>query len=102
MMEINTFYFDFIIVGAGSAGCVLANELSADQSCKVLLLEAGPIDKGLFIEMPAGVYRVFRESSINWNYFTAKEEALFERLIYTPRGRVLGGSSSINSMVYMR
>ena len=94
--------FDFIIVGAGSAGCVLANELSTDASCEVLLLEAGPMDTSLFIHMPAGVYRVFRETSLNWNYFTASEKALNERAIYTPRGRVVGGSSSINSMVYMR
>jgi len=94
--------FDFIILGAGSAGCVLANELSADSSCRVLLLEAGPLDKNLFIHMPAGVYRVFRERSLNWNYFSANENALHERSIFTPRGRVVGGSSSINSMVYMR
>ncbi len=94
--------FDFIIVGAGSAGCVLANELSSDPSCKVLLIEAGPMDKNLFIQMPAGVYRVFRDKSINWNYFTAKENWLNQRSIYTPRGRVVGGSSSINSMIYMR
>ena len=59
--------FDFIILGAGSAGCVLANELSADSSCRVLLLEAGPLDKKLFIHMPAGVYRVLRERWLNWN-----------------------------------
>ena len=94
--------FDYIIVGAGSAGCVLANELSADSSCEVLLLEAGPIDKGFFIHMPAGVYRVFRDNSLNWNYFTDSEKALNGREIYTPLGRVVGGSSSINSMVYMR
>ncbi len=94
--------FDFIIVGAGSAGCVLANELSADPYCKVLLLEAGPMDNSLFIHMPAGVYRVFRDRSLNWNYFTAREKSLNGRAIYTPRGKVVGGSSSINSMVYMR
>ena len=99
---IKKFEFDFIILGAGSAGCVLANELSADSSCRVLLLEAGPLDKSLFIHMPAGVYRVFRERSLNWNYFSANENALHERSIFTPRGRVVGGSSSINSMVYMR
>ena len=94
--------FDYIIVGAGSAGCVLANELSADSSCKVLILEAGPMDKSFFIHMPAGVYRVFRDNSLNWNYFTDSEKALNGREIYTPLGRVVGGSSSINSMVYMR
>lgn len=94
--------YDFIIIGAGSAGCVLANELSADASCKVLILEAGPMDRSLFIHMPAGVYRVFRDPALNWNYFTANEDGLCRRSIYTPRGRVVGGSSSINSMVYMR
>jgi len=94
--------YDFIIIGAGSAGCVLANELSADASCKVLILEAGPMDRSLFIHMPAGVYRVFRDPALNWNYFTANEDGLCDRTIYTPRGRVVGGSSSINSMVYMR
>ncbi len=94
--------FDFIIIGAGSAGCVLANELSADATCKVLILEAGPMDRNLFIHMPAGVYRVFRDPALNWNYFTSNEDGLCGRSIYTPRGRVVGGSSSINSMVYMR
>jgi len=93
---------DFIIIGAGSAGCVLANELSADKSCTVLLLEAGPMDRSLFIHIPAGVYRVFRDPALNWNYFTAEEDGLCGRSISTPRGRVVGGSSSINSMVYMR
>jgi choline dehydrogenase len=93
---------DYIIIGAGSAGCVLANELSSDPSCEVLLLEAGPMDRNLFIHIPAGVYRVFRDPNINWNYSTADEEWLSARSIFTPRGRVIGGSSSINSMVYMR
>jgi len=95
-------HVDYIIIGAGSAGCVLAHELSADASCKVLVLEAGPMDRSLFIHMPAGVYRVFRDPVFNWNYFTTSEEELCGRSIYTPRGRVVGGSSSINSMVYMR
>ena len=93
---------DFIIIGAGSAGCVLANELSADASSRVLILEAGPMDRSLFIHMPAGVYRVFRDPALNWNYFTSSEDGLCGRSVYTPRGRVVGGSSSINSMVYMR
>ncbi|MBT4952664.1 MAG: hypothetical protein HOK44_03315 [Rhodobacteraceae bacterium] len=59
--------FDFIILRAGSVGCVLANELSADPTCLVLLFEAGPLDKKLFIHMPAGVYRVLRERWLNWN-----------------------------------
>ena len=102
MMVKNCLEADYIIVGAGSAGCVLANALSEDPTLKVILIEAGPADKRWFIHMPAGVYRAFRDNSINWNYISTEEKNLFGRLISTPRGRVLGGSSSINSMVYMR
>jgi len=68
--------YDFIIIEAGSAGCVLANELSADASCKVLILEARPLDRSLFIHMPVSVYRVFRGPGLNWNYFTENEDGL--------------------------
>ncbi len=94
--------FDFIIVGAGSAGCVLANELSQDPNNSVLIIEAGPADNKLLIHMPGGVYSVYKDPSINWNYESEPEPALANRRIPLPRGRVLGGSSSINSMVYMR
>ncbi len=94
--------YDYVIVGAGSAGCVLANKLSADGRNKVLVLEAGPMDRSLFIHVPAGVYKVFKDPSINWNYQTEQEPELFDRTVGMPRGRVVGGSSSINSMVYMR
>ncbi len=94
--------YDYVIVGAGSAGCVLANKLSADGRNKVLLLEAGPMDHSLFIHVPAGVYKVFKDPSINWNYETEAEPELLDRVVNMPRGRVVGGSSSINSMVYMR
>ncbi|MFL2798975.1 MAG: GMC family oxidoreductase, partial [Paracoccaceae bacterium] len=101
-MNTESLEFDYIIVGAGSAGCVLANGLSADPSCRVLLLEAGIPDKNVFLKIPAGVYRVFRDPKFNWNYYTEPEKSLNNRTIFTPRGKVLGGSSSINSMVYMR
>ena len=94
--------YDYIIVGAGSAGCVLANKLSADGKHSVLLLEAGPPDRNLMIHIPAGVYSVYRDPSINWNYRTEAEPELLGRQIDQPRGKVVGGSSSINSMVYMR
>lgn len=94
--------FDYIIVGAGSAGCVLANRLSADPDCRVLLLEAGPRDWNPFIHMPAGLARLVSFKSINWNYATEPEPNLNNRRLYWPRGRVLGGSSSINAMCYIR
>ena len=94
--------YDYIIVGAGSAGCVLASKLSESGEFDVLLLEAGPVDRNLMIHIPAGVYSAYRNPKINWNYSTFTEPNLNNRSIWTPRGKVLGGSSSINSMVYMR
>ena len=94
--------YDYIIVGAGSAGCVLANRLSADPSIKVLLLEAGPRDWNPFIHMPAGLAKLVNFKSLNWNYETEPEPALNNRKLYWPRGKVLGGSSSINAMCYSR
>lgn len=94
--------FDYIVIGAGSAGCVLAEKLSRDGCHDVLLLEAGPRDKNLMIHIPAGVYEAYRNPRINWNYNSASEQGLKDRSVWTPRGKVLGGSSSINSMVYMR
>jgi choline dehydrogenase len=93
--------YDYIIVGAGSAGCVLADRLSADPDCKVLLLEAGGGDDSLFIRMPAGVGRL-TDSKFNWNYRTLPQAAMKGRRLYWPRGKTLGGSSSINAMVYIR
>lgn len=94
--------YDYIIIGAGSAGCVLANKLSADPGIRVLVLEAGPMDHNLMIHLPAGVYRAYRNPKYNWNYDTEQEPELNDREVFTPRGKVVGGSSSINSMVYMR
>ncbi len=94
--------YDYIIVGAGSAGCVLANRLSADPDVRVLLLEAGPRDWNPFIHMPAGLAKLVNFKSLNWNYHTEPEPELNNRRLYWPRGRVLGGSSSINAMCYTR
>ncbi|MEM7256088.1 MAG: choline dehydrogenase [Pseudomonadota bacterium] len=94
--------YDYIILGAGSAGCVLANRLTEGTDHQVLIIEAGPVDRNLLIHIPAGVYRVYKDPSINWNYRSEKESGCDNRQIELPRGKVLGGSSSINSMVYMR
>ena len=96
------FEYDTIILGAGSAGCVLANRLSENSDKTILVLEAGPMDRNLLIHIPAGVYRVFKDPSINWNYSSTPQPACNNRKIELPRGKVVGGSSSINSMVYMR
>ena len=92
--------YDYIIVGAGSAGCVLANRLSENN--QVLLLEAGGADTSPFIHMPAGVVRLLASRTENWAFDTVAEPALNNRRLYWPRGKVLGGSSSINGMVYIR
>ena len=94
--------FDYIIVGAGSAGCVLANRLTEDARCRVLLLEAGPRDTDRWIHVPLGYGRLFARTDINWAYQSEPEAALNGRRIFTPRGKVLGGSSSINGLVYIR
>ena len=94
--------FDYIIIGAGSAGCVLAYRLSADPGCRVLLLEAGPPDSHPFIHMPAGLAKLVNRKGVNWDYDTAPEPNLDGRTLWWPRGKVLGGSSSINAMCYVR
>ena len=94
--------YDYIILGAGSAGCVLANRLSESGEHSVLIVEAGPMDKKLLIHIPAGVHSVYKDPSINWNYESEVEAGLEQRNIELPRGKVVGGSSSINAMVYMR
>ncbi len=94
--------YDYLIIGAGSAGCVLANRLSEDPAVKVLLLEAGPRDWHPFIHMPAGLAKLVGQKGVNWNYETAPEAQLNGRRLWWPRGKVLGGSSSINAMCYIR
>ncbi|WP_162652833.1 choline dehydrogenase [Lentilitoribacter sp. Alg239-R112] len=94
--------FDFIIIGAGSAGCVLANRLSENGKYKVLMLEAGGSDLNFWIWMPIGYGKTFYRRSVNWMYETEPDAALNGRVSYWPRGKVMGGSSSINAMVYIR
>ena len=81
---------------------MLANKLGVDTSKSILVLEAGPMDYDLLIHVPAGVYKAWRNPKLNWNYETNDEPAMDDRNIFIPRGKVVGGSSSINSMVYMR
>ena len=97
-----TVEFDYVIVGAGSAGCVLANRLSADGRNSVLLLEAGPKDSNLWIHVPLGYAKLFKDKSVNWMYQTEPEPGLGGRQVFQPRGKVLGGSSSINGLLYVR
>ena len=93
---------DYVIVGGGTAGCVLANRLSADGTTRVVLLEAGPEDRSRWIRMPAGVVKLFAHPALVWPYETDPEPQLGERRLYWPRGKVLGGTSSINGMTYVR
>ena len=94
--------FDYIIVGAGSAGCVLADKLSADGRHSVLLLEAGPSDRRFWVQTPIGYGATFTDPSVNWRFHGVPEAGLDGRSMYMPRGKVLGGSSSINALVYHR
>src|SRR4051794_21541343 len=94
--------FDYIIVGAGSAGCVLANRLSANGKHSVLLLEAGPKDSNIWIHVPLGYGKLFKEKTVNWMYQTEPEPELKGRQVFQPRGKTLGGSSSINGLLYVR
>ena len=94
--------YDYIIVGAGSAGCVLANRLSENPEVRVLLLEAGANDWNPLVHMPAGIAQLVGQKGVNWDYSTAPEPGLHQRSLWWPRGKVLGGSSSINAMCYIR
>jgi len=94
--------YDYVIVGAGSAGCVLASRLTEDPAVSVLLLEAGPRDTDFWIHVPLGYGKLFARTDVNWAYESEPEPALNGRRIFTPRGKVLGGSSSINGLVYIR
>src|SRR5262245_19768901 len=94
--------YDYVIIGAGSAGCVLANRLTEQDAARVLLLEAGPPDRSIFIHMPSAFAYPLKGERFNWGYTTEPEPFMDERRMDCPRGRVLGGSSSVNGMVYVR
>src|SRR3979409_2140605 len=93
---------DYVIVGAGSAGCVLADRLTEDGRNSVLVLENGGSDRSMFIQMPTALSIPRNMSRVNWFYHTEAEPHLGGRRLHTPRGKVLGGSSSINGLVYVR
>lgn len=94
--------FDIVIVGAGSAGCVLANRLSADGRLRVALLEAGPTDRNVWIHLPIGYGKTMWNPALNWGFYTEPDPNMDGRRIYWPRGRCLGGSSSINGLIVIR
>ena len=98
----NSETFDFIIVGAGSAGCVLANRLTASGRHRVLLLEAGPSDRHPWLHIPLGFGRLFGDRRFNWCYATEPQSECHNREVIAPRGKVLGGSSAINGLIYIR
>ncbi|WP_127902919.1 GMC family oxidoreductase [Solirhodobacter olei] len=94
--------FDYVVVGAGSAGCALAGRLAEDGGASILVLEAGGSDRSLWVKMPIGYGKTFYHPRLNWRYYTDGIDGLGKREVYCPRGKVLGGSSSINAMVFIR
>src|SRR5438105_3113719 len=101
-IQLHAIEADFIVIGAGSAGCAVAARLSEDPGTRVLLLEAGGEDDNRWIHIPLGFGKTFADPSVNWCYETEPDPGAGDRRVYWPRGKVLGGSSSINGMVYIR
>jgi choline dehydrogenase len=95
-------HYDYLIIGAGSAGCVLANRLSENGKYSVCLIEAGPRDRNPWIHIPIGYGKTMFHKTLNWRFYTDPDEHMLGRRIYWPRGRTLGGSSSINGLIYIR
>ena len=94
--------YDYIVVGAGSSGCVVASRLSEDPAVRVLLVEAGSDMKSFWVRTPAGAGKLFMDKRFNWAFDTEPVQTLGGRTVYWPRGKGLGGSSAINGMIYMR
>ena len=94
--------FDIVIVGAGSAGCIVTNQIINNTNYKVLLIESGPNDNNPIIQVPLGYGMTFYHKKMNWNFYSEIQKNLHNREIYYPRGKVLGGSGSINAMIYAR
>jgi choline dehydrogenase len=101
-MDLDGATFDFVVVGAGSSGCVMASRLSEDSNCRVLLVEAGGADRSFWIHIPIGYGRTIVDPKVNWRFETEPNPELGGRRIYWPRGKVLGGSSSLNGLIYIR
>ena len=95
-------FFDYVIVGAGSAGCVLADRLTEDGTHSAVVLEYGGSDRSIFVQMPSALSIPMGMKKYDWRYYTEPEPGLHGRRLHTPRGKVLGGSSSINGLVYVR
>ena len=91
-----------MIVGAGSAGCIVTNQIINNTNYKILLIEAGPSDNNPVIQVPLGYGMTFYNKKMNWNFYSINQKNLHNREIYYPRGKVLGGSGSINAMIYSR
>ena len=94
--------FDYIVVGAGSAGCILADRLTESGKYRVLVLEAGGADTSMWLRMPLGFAKLYQHRKYNWRYYTTPQPELVNQRVYTPRGKVLGGSGAINAMIYVR
>ncbi|MGH8814231.1 MAG: GMC family oxidoreductase, partial [Advenella sp.] len=93
---------DYVVVGGGSAGCVMANRLSENGKYSVCLLEAGPADRNMWIHIPIGYGKTMFNPRLNWGFYTDPDHNMLDRRIYWPRGKTLGGSSSINGLIYIR